>query len=273
MKAHLKELDPEGTGRVPLGLFYAQPETATYHFRESADYLRTTGALDETSPSNPQVYIANYVAGPSNCIASSAYYSVCCLSECDDILSDLERHVTAPAASPETILGLMRNTTHKAVGHSLSEKLHMIAARHGGDVPLHGRLFAQWLHFAFPHECPYPSIVQSATALSASQWLDGRATASAEERQKHVESAPVQDGPADEDLDISGRWSDHEVLPVISETPSSSFGTSAMRVVMQLLAVCVGLRSALAAWRSSPFMDAGKGKKNDDYVLPMAFRV
>merc|ERR1719281_2166442 len=25
-------------------------------------------------------------------------------------------------------------------------------------VQLHGRLFAQWLHYAFPHECPYPHL-------------------------------------------------------------------------------------------------------------------
>merc|ERR1719456_6891 len=49
MKAHLKELDPEGLGRVPLGLFYAQPKSASYHFSESVDYLRKIGALDETS--------------------------------------------------------------------------------------------------------------------------------------------------------------------------------------------------------------------------------
>merc|ERR1719284_856327 len=90
MKAHLVELDPEGLGTVPLGLFYAQPEGSSYHFSESVDYLRKTGALDLTTPGKPKVYIANYVAGPSNCIASSSYYSVCCISECAEILSDLE---------------------------------------------------------------------------------------------------------------------------------------------------------------------------------------
>merc|ERR1719258_1038498 len=109
MKAHLAELDPEGLGRVPLGLFYAQPEGSSYHFSESADYLRKIGALDETSPHNPQVYIANYVAGPSNCIASSAYYSVCCLSECEGIFGDLERHIAAPMASPQRLLELVAN--------------------------------------------------------------------------------------------------------------------------------------------------------------------
>merc|ERR1719388_238014 len=36
--------------------------------------------------------------------------------------------------------------------HGLGE----IAAVHGGRVPLHGRLFAQWLHYAFPRDCPFP---------------------------------------------------------------------------------------------------------------------
>merc|ERR1711862_713937 len=26
----------------------------------------------------------------------------------------------------------------------------------GGVVPLHGRAFSQWMHFVFPHDCPYP---------------------------------------------------------------------------------------------------------------------
>ena len=25
-----------------------------------------------------------------------------------------------------------------------------------GLVPIHGRLFAQWLHYVFPRECPFP---------------------------------------------------------------------------------------------------------------------
>merc|ERR1739845_120410 len=30
--------------------------------------------------------------------------------------------------------------------------------RHGDSVPLHGRLMLQWMHFAFPYECPYPAL-------------------------------------------------------------------------------------------------------------------
>merc|ERR1719261_1541307 len=121
MKAHLVELDPEGLGRVPLGLFYAQPEGASYHFSESTDYLRKIGALDETSPHNPQVYIANYVAGPSNCIASSSYYSVCCLSECDKILGELEHHISAPMASAESLSALVVNVSGVVLSPGLKQ--------------------------------------------------------------------------------------------------------------------------------------------------------
>ena len=36
--------------------------------------------------------------------------------------------------------------------------MEQVASHHGGKVPLHGRLFAQWLHHAFPRECPYPHV-------------------------------------------------------------------------------------------------------------------
>merc|ERR1719261_271302 len=37
-------------------------------------------------------------------------------------------------------------------------QLDMVAEEHGGEVPLHGRLFSQWLHYAFPYECTYPRL-------------------------------------------------------------------------------------------------------------------
>ena len=73
MRQELEELDPDGSGRVPLRAFYSQPETADYQFHESVDYLRQIGALDEATSS---VRIANYMVGPSNCIAKSTCYSV-----------------------------------------------------------------------------------------------------------------------------------------------------------------------------------------------------
>jgi hypothetical protein len=170
MKSHLMELDPENTGRVPLGLLYAQPQGATYHFSESPEYLRKIGALDETG-STPKVLITNYITGPSNCIASSSYYSVCCLNNCDSIMDEIEHKILAPSSTPERLLTLVKNITHvQSLPQGLPDKLQSIAERNGGEVPVHGRLFAQWLHFAFPHECPFPSLVESADVLMTSQW-------------------------------------------------------------------------------------------------------
>merc|ERR1719379_2604067 len=39
---------------------------------------------------------------------------------------------------------------------SLMRKLHDVHIHHNGSIPLHGRLFSQWLHFVAPQECPYP---------------------------------------------------------------------------------------------------------------------
>merc|ERR1719420_2429805 len=101
MKAGLMDLDAEGSGRVPLRTFYSQPDGAAYQFTESVEYLRQTGALDESHPGEPRVRISNYLLGPSNCIASSSYYSVCCLSECEGLVNDLEGLIQAPTATPE----------------------------------------------------------------------------------------------------------------------------------------------------------------------------
>merc|ERR550537_976014 len=39
---------------------------------------------------------------------------------------------------------------------SLMKKLYVVEEHHNGSIPLHGRLFSQWLHFVSPQECPYP---------------------------------------------------------------------------------------------------------------------
>lgn len=272
MKAHLAELDPEGSGRVPLGLLYAQPKTDSYHFSESVDYLRTIGALDETT-STAKVLIANYITGPSNCIASSSYYSVCCLNNCDSIMDEIEHRVLAPAASPERLLGIVRNISNiEAMPHGLSDKLQRIAERHGGEVPLHGRLFAQWLHFAMPHECPFPAILANADVLATSQWQGSGFSASQEERMNHAISADVS---ATGEVKVDELWSDHEVLPVHDEPqpPLGTALTNMVRVAVQLAVLCVVLRSALAAWKSAVGEGEGKAdcKKDDDLV--MGFRV
>merc|ERR1719379_3271459 len=133
-------------------------------------YLRQLGALDETSLV-PKIIIPNYVAAVSNCDAYSEYFSVCCVQECEGLLGSLEATIRAPSAKPELILDLVANLSSatvvapRSISPHLIDALNQVADFHNGEVPLHGRLFAQWLHFAFPRECPYPHMSQAHKSL------------------------------------------------------------------------------------------------------------
>jgi len=168
IKAKLAEKDVYGTGRVKLADFYS---AGAWQFRESPDYLRLIGALDESSESQgPQVIIPNYVLGMNNCITSTLYYDICCLNECDGVFQHLEARIRAPSASVAEIAQAIEEgiTTSSAVLSStaptgarnlsvaLRARLEDIAAQHNDAIPLHGRLLGQWLHYAFPQECPFP---------------------------------------------------------------------------------------------------------------------
>jgi len=228
MKRYLINLDPDGNGRVPLDTVYKQPEVPDEHgeqvfrFSESQDYLRSVGGLDESNPSDPQVLISNYVLGPANCYRSNSFHTFCCLNECDAVLTEVERVVGGPSAKPDVLLPLLGNLTTASMDEpqpfsaSLVEKLLSVAVHNGGSVPLHGRLFAQWLHFAFPHECPYPHVTQkdgSGNALTTS-YFQGQGTADA------------------------AQWTDDEMLPLIEPEVGALFGVrGVLRVVFMLLAL------------------------------------
>merc|ERR1719453_2267723 len=72
-----------GAGRVRVADFYdAALNHGKWEFSETIDYLRNTGALDESDPDDPKVIIPNYINSPTNCLASTNYYQVCCIDEC-----------------------------------------------------------------------------------------------------------------------------------------------------------------------------------------------
>merc|ERR1712039_599952 len=82
----------------------------------------------------------------------------------------------------------------------LVSKLHGIAAKHKGVVPIHGRLFAQWLHFAFPLECPYPHAAVRSSSVIPGLWL-------AAGIKKMSSSLSGNDSTI-------ASWSDEELLPL-----------------------------------------------------------
>jgi len=189
-----------GAGRVRLADFYKQ---ALHHdkwqFSESQEFLRQNGALDESDPKNPRVIIPNYVNNPSNCIASSTYYSVCCIDECEGLLAHLEDKIGKPDGSPKEISAIVASllsssqTAERKLSPWLLQQLDDVAAHHAGKVPLHGRLFTQWMHFAYPRECAFPHVAGSVDPKHLVDMLDENLTthaATKEDMEWHVEAVP-----------------------------------------------------------------------------------
>merc|ERR1712129_345286 len=57
------------------------------------------------------------------------------------------------------------------ISPQLLSRLQEIANHHQGQVPLHGRLFMQWLHHAFPTECTFPHVSGTTRPVSQDDWL------------------------------------------------------------------------------------------------------
>merc|ERR1719453_2377357 len=196
----LVDFEDGDRGRVRLSEFYRAQLSGlvppAFQLAETADTLRRLGALDETDPRRPSVIVQNYLLAPSNCLASSSLYTVCCIDECESLLGHLERHLAAPHAPAEAIAhlvaGLPSDTVEapRNLSAPLLRRLDEIAAAHGGEVPLHGRLFAQWMHHAYPRECPYPHESGTISPMTAAEWMKETghesSEASEEEMRWHV---------------------------------------------------------------------------------------
>merc|ERR1719436_1673740 len=228
LKDTLARYGDQTTGRVRLTEFYASNVNDGHReFSESIAYLRQLGALDESDKTNPRVIIPNYINSPSNCLASSSYYSVCCINECEELLGHLEENLGAPDASPAEITSLVAAlpSATRAAGRSLSDpllaKIREVAEHHGGRVPLHGRLFSQWMHWAYPMECPYPHVSGSTRPVKAVQWLKQtgeKPNASKQQMLEHIESSPASEETTSEE-GVCGMWTTDEELVGRSALP------------------------------------------------------
>ena len=208
----LQSEERPNTGRVRLSDFYGMAlHGGKWQFSESVSYLRQLGALDESDPDAIRVVIPNYILGPSNCIASSGYYAVCCIDECDAYLVSLEQILQSHEATAEAILAAV----NASVASSLKRRLQEIEAHHGGLVPLHGRLFAQWLHHLHPRECPYPHMSGTTSPLRPEIFEEevGEAVGATEEEMlQHVQAASWKKPPTHEEGMCSSMWTMEEEL-------------------------------------------------------------
>lgn len=150
MKSSLvRQETSKGSGLVRYSDFY---KTGA-NFEETLGELRSMRALDETNPNEPKVIIPNYVMGATNCISPAGFYSICCLDECEELMSKIEHHFAAPAASPKALAFFVANGS---LAPDLLQTLEALAMDNGGMVPFYDNKFANWLHHVFPRECPDP---------------------------------------------------------------------------------------------------------------------
>mmetsp|Transcript_55715 Transcript_55715/g.165698 ORF Transcript_55715/g.165698 Transcript_55715/m.165698 type:complete len:557 (+) Transcript_55715:68-1738(+) len=279
----LLELEHRGSGRVPLSEFYRAALRGKWHFGESSAYLRQLGALDESDAGNLQVIIPNYMNSKSNCVDSSRYYSVCCLNECDRLLARLERDIGSPGATPAEIARIVASMAsatvpgNRTLSAPLMQRLEEVADGNGGRVPLHGRLFAQWMHHAYPRECPFPHISGTTAPVRVGDWAaepGNEVVASREEMQQHAgapraEQRPSADDEADEDGECAP-WMEHEEI-LAPHAPLDAARQAEQRnpapatwwvvsAAALLLALSTG-SARLAAPRSSGGVSCGKDRE------------
>jgi hypothetical protein len=193
------------------------------------------------------------------------------------MMNELEASIKSPVASPERILMLVQNMTSSSmmspreVPADLTWKLNGIAEHHRGEVPLHGRLFAQWLHLAFPHECPYPHISAEGSELTAHRWLGGKAIASDDERRDHVELIHKSSELEQEYQPSKFEWSEEEVLPLLEVSQPQYSTGDITRMVVQGAMFLVVLRFVLAGCGAAASMgtrvEPKKGQRIEDLPL------
>jgi len=236
------DLEYHNTGRVPLASFYHSGVDGPLKFWEPREYLKHTGVLDESEPAHPMVIVPNYVYGKNNCLASSSFYSVCCPNKCERLMGDLEHALAAPSAPPqrieELVSGLSSDTVDapRRLSENLLSRLSEIAELHGGEVPLHGRLFSQWLHHAYPRECPFPQVESVSNVLMPEAWslqtgqdylLD------TQQMRSHVRSLTKSGVAHSTDMP----WAPVEELVGVHVKPGGSFAAVVLRRGMAFAAV------------------------------------
>lgn len=249
LKDALLERDDEETGLVSLDEFYRAGMDSGLRLAETADYLRSQGALDENKAGVPRVIVPNYILSKGNCMGNTGFYTICCINECEGLLAQIEKAVAAPAASAKTLVAIVSQLSSSTLESSgslpaaLVQRLEHVAAKSGGSVPLHGRLFSQWLHFVFPRECPYPHMSGSTAPRTAAEWLNQTSTShivDSSEIAQYVDSSnDVKENAAEENAEnqpLQNRWSDEdEILFQPSVLPRTNRAASTAKALFKIV--------------------------------------
>jgi len=177
--------------------------------------------------------------------------------------NNVKGNQVAPAVLLKLVPRIRSSTVHapRKLSDTLKDRLTQVADANGGKVPIHGRLFAQWMHHAYPRECPFPHEAGTANPETPDEWMRsaGQDThrASEDEMRTHVSSATSDEEHAHgNDLP----WSHAEELlhtraKVLKRRPST------LRAILQKLAM-FGVLGAMLVWLTLTFRSLSKGEKN-----------
>jgi|Transcript_28654 hypothetical protein len=266
LKTRLIGLETGEKGCVPFSSFYApsvKSDGDQWQMEESPEYLKQLGIVDDSNPNNMKVMVPNYLNSPVNCISTSAYYSVCCIDECDNILGRIERHVRGPSATPLVLSALvskMSSSTepgNRTLTFSQMRRLNSIAEKHDGQVPIHGRLFMQWMHTVYPRECAYPHMSGTTTPALADDWEEstGKQSGATKEFMKQMTLRRHQDVGSS---GTCGKWVDEEELFVPTIAPRRTLqeletdfhtwvATGSVALLCSLVAILLAVMSTLSS--------------------------
>lgn len=282
LRESLEEDDPAGTGRVALEDFYkARPDIRRFLLEETIEDLRDMGAIDSSVPGKPQVRIMNYVLSTANCLKRSKFYYVCCISPCNAIMSQIEHTFMSPKVSPNQLWGLLSNIStevdkdldihgsplHGPTGAHLHLSLSSIATKHGGFVPIYSNSFSNWLHFAFPRECPlHQALATTQLQPNISTELSQAPAEWISDMELHMPSGDLS--WVSEDVMIPRQ------LRMDASDEASRWLTWFLRI-LAVVGICFSwtllgqkmIRNTLACF----MIGSGRVKKNEDYYLPLRF--
>jgi hypothetical protein len=130
---------------------------------------------------------------------------------------------------------------------SLKDRLRAVGDRHEGKIRLHSRLFAQWLHYVFPQECPFPHKSGTINMVSAMEYTGVVEVQLEEKARLLAAAAAMPDKRLDSEvLDWMNQWDDHEEFLAGYRSPSGFSFRHIVLVLGGILVVSIGA----GGWRS-----------------------
>jgi hypothetical protein len=264
-KDQLSPLAEASSGRIAFTDWGKLPQaTVKPFFTEDAERLRYFNAMDESQRENPKVIMPNYLNSKSMCLTTASYYMVCCSNDCENYLDRL-RAVGSPELTPNQIKEVLQGLLPERLDQdTIWSELKGFAEQQDGKIALHGFPFAQWLHKAFPIECPAPNPFQHDGSVlrnpkTVNEWLHPESDNSTEILQMGHEVGERLRSWEVKDLESSQEElfpEDEEPEPVltISESPKHDATPPSVNSVLGMVRAAAFVIMLISALGAAVFM-------------------